>query len=77
VPYRVAFDSGWMVGPAPATAVGGFGFKYGRAFGYEDRLVKVRVPVPQPSVLTALQNYTGQDYQYSESAWQDWLVEPN
>lgn len=73
MPYRVAFDTGFHPNILyPGGTAWGF-----RAAGYEDRLVKVKIPVPNQKVLKTLQQYTGQDYQYSVSAWKEWLSESN
>jgi len=75
MPYRIAHDTGFLphVTANPGVGVAG-GFQ---SRGYEDRLVKVKVPVPNEKVLKTLQEYTGQDYQYSESAWKEWLSDGN
>lgn len=71
IPYKVAYDTGLLVGPkGPHTTAG---FRTARAWGTREGMVKVRIPVPQPKVLTALQGYTGQDYQYADSEWKQWL----
>jgi hypothetical protein len=69
MPYRVAFDTGYI--PTPSEAGNRL---YGRRVsGIDEGFVRVKIPVPQPKVLDALKEYSGQDYQYDESQWNSWL----
>jgi HEAT repeat protein len=72
VPYRVAYDTGWLVGPRlGGSGTGTHGY---RAWGTDEAMVRVKVPVPQPSVRAALKEYTGQDYEYDQARWREWLT---
>jgi hypothetical protein len=68
VRYQVAFDTGQRWTPQ-----GGINGTVKRTWGVDDGMVQVRIPVPQPAVVEALKTYTGQDYQYDESAWNSWI----
>jgi hypothetical protein len=67
VPYRVAYDTGWI-----PHINGEF-----RSRGYGERMVEVYVPEPNPEVLTTLQEYTGRDYGYDQNAWTNLLRPQN
>jgi hypothetical protein len=68
VPYSVAYDSGLIPGVSPSGNI-----NYGRVYGTDSGMVQVKIPVPQPKVLAALKEYSGQDHQYDQSAWKAWL----
>jgi hypothetical protein len=67
MPYQIAFDTGLLV------ASDGRYQRTGRISGVDEGFVKVKIPVPQPEVLNALKEHTGQDYQYDQSQWNRWL----
>jgi hypothetical protein len=69
VPYSVRFDTGWQWRPSHT------GNAASRTWGTDKGMVQVKIPKPVPSVLNALRDYSGQDYQYDESQWNKWLVE--
>jgi HEAT repeat protein len=68
VPYSVSYDSGTRISMDGMGNAGPW-----RKWGTDEGWVRVRIPVPQPKVVAALQEYTGQQYQYDTSQWQNWL----
>jgi hypothetical protein len=68
--YRVAYDTGTRPHVTRTGNIGPW-----RQSGIDEGVVRVKVPVPQPAVVAALKEYSGQDFQYDESKWNAWLTE--
>lgn len=68
VPYSVTFDSGERAHMTRMNNIGPW-----RQRGTDEGMVRVRIPVAQPKVVAALEEYSGQHYQYDEKSWLVWL----